>query len=141
MQRHRKIALDTNVCIYYLEDHPRYRQFAYEVFAWVRSSGHQAVTSTITMAELLVKPYRNSDPGHALAIYGQFATHPNLQWIAPDLFVAEIAAGIRARNRLKIPDAIQAATADHAKATGFISNDPVFRRVPAFETLLFDELL
>jgi hypothetical protein len=35
----------------------------------------------------------------------------------------------------------QAATAARFRATGFVTNDPIFKRVEAFETLLFDELL
>ncbi len=63
-------------------------------------------------------------------------------WIeAPDLDIAYAAAELRAAHRLKTPDALQAATAVHAGVTGLIANDAVFRRVPAFETLLFDELL
>lgn len=141
MRRHRRVALDTNIFIYHLEEHSRYQQLANEVFARIRISGHYAVTSTITMAELLVKPYKNSDRGHALAIYSNLATHPNLEWIAPNLLVSELAARIRAQHSLKLPDALQAATAIRAGASGFISNDPIFRRVPGFETLLFDELL
>jgi predicted nucleic acid-binding protein len=93
------------------------------------------------MAELLVKPYRDLDPERAGSIYGLLALYPHLEWIPPDLPIANTAAEIRAGRGLKIPDALQAATAVHAGATGLIANDQVFRRVPAFETLLFDELL
>jgi predicted nucleic acid-binding protein len=93
------------------------------------------------MAELLVKPYRDSDPSRANAIHGLLSAYPHFEWIAPDLRTAHIAAEIRAAHRLKIPAALQAATAARYGATGLIANDAVFRRVPAFETLLFEELL
>jgi predicted nucleic acid-binding protein len=93
------------------------------------------------MAELLVKPYRNFDAERAGSIYGLLALHPHLEWIPPDLPIANTAAELRAAHRLKTPDALQAATAVHAGASGLIANDAVFRRVAAFETLLFDELL
>lgn len=141
MRRHSRIALDTSIFIYYLEDSPRYLNLAKEVFDSIGGAGHMASTSTVTMAELLVKPYRDSNPTRARAIYGLFASHPRIEWIAPHLLIAQTAAKIRAAHRLKIPDALQAATAVHASATGLIANDAVFRRVPAFETLLFDELL
>lgn len=46
-----------------------------------------------------------------------------------------------ALHRLRTPDALLAATATHAGATGLITNDPVFERVQEFETLGLDSLL
>ena len=93
------------------------------------------------MTELLVQPYRESDEARVDMIYGLLATYPNLEWIVPDLEIADIAARFRARYRLRTPDALKAATAARAQATGLIANDPVFERVDAFETLLLDRLL
>jgi predicted nucleic acid-binding protein len=42
---------------------------------------------------------------------------------------------------LRTPDALQAATAVHTGATGLITNDAVFERLEAFETLVLDQLL
>jgi predicted nucleic acid-binding protein len=100
-----------------------------------------AVTSTITMMELLVHPYRQLDESRVDESYGLLSTYPNLDWIAPDLEIADLAARIRARHRLQFPDALQAATGAHAKATGLITNDPVFERVESFETLVLDQIL
>ena len=54
--------------------------------------------------------------------------------------IAEIGARIRAAHGLSLPDGIQVATALAAGATGFISNDPDFKRVPDIEVLLLDEV-
>jgi predicted nucleic acid-binding protein len=69
------------------------------------------------------------------------STFPNLDWIAPNLEIADLAARFRALHRLRTPDALQAATAAHSRVTGLITNDAVFARVPAFETLVLDSLL
>jgi predicted nucleic acid-binding protein len=98
------------------------------------------VTSTITMTELLVQPYRGLDEQQAGLFYGLLSTYPNLDWIAPDLEIAGLAARLRAAHRLKTPDALQAATAVHAGASGLITNDPVFERVEGFEALVLDRL-
>ena len=66
---------------------------------------------------------------------------PNLHWVAPNLEIADLAARLRARHRLRTPDALHAATAVHVRATGLITNDPVFERVETFETLVLDQLL
>jgi predicted nucleic acid-binding protein len=141
LRRHRRIAIDTSIFIYELEPNPRYVDLADRVFAWIEQPGHSAVTSTITMTELLVRPYRESDEERVNLFYGLLTRYPNLEWIAPDLEVADMAARLRARHRLPTPDALEAATAARSQATGFVTNDPIFQRVEAFETLLFDALL
>jgi predicted nucleic acid-binding protein len=141
LRRHSRIALDTSVFIYQLENHPRYAGVADQVFRWIEQPGHTAVTSTITMTELLVQPYRDADERRVNEFYGLLATYPPLEWFAPDLEIADTAALFRARYRLRTPDALQAATAARCQATGLISNDPLFPRVEAFETLLLDSVL
>lgn len=140
LQNNRRLALDTSIFIYQLEAHPRYAVFTDHIFAWLERPGHYAATSTITMTELLVQPYRDSGEQRINEFYALLSTYPNLEWVAPDLRVADIAARLRARHRLRTPDALQAATALQAQVTGLISNDAVFKRVDAFETLLLDDL-
>ncbi len=93
------------------------------------------------MTELLVLPYREGDEQWADGVYGLLSTYPNLDWIPPNLEVADLAARIRALYRLQTPDALQAATAKHSQATGLITNDAVFERMEGFQTLVLDELL
>jgi len=141
LRRHRRIALDTSIFIYQLEANSRYLSLTDVVFAWVERPGHEAVTSTITMTELLVPSYRDNDEHRVDAFYGLLSTYPNLQWIAPDLEAADLAAKLRAVHRLRTPDALQAATAVRAQATGLITNDPVFARIPEFETAILNQFL
>jgi predicted nucleic acid-binding protein len=141
LRRHRRIALDTSIFIYELQANPRYVRLADEVFKWIEQPEHGGVTSTITMVELLVQPYRDSDEERVNGIYALLSTYPNLQWIAPDLQTSDIAAQFRASHGLRTADALQAATAARSNVTGLITNDPVFARIDAFETLLFDKLL
>lgn len=141
LRRHSRIALDTSVFIYQLEANPKYLSYTDPVFSWLERPGSAAVTSTITMTELLILPYRAGDEQLANDFYGLLSTYPHLDWIAPSLEVAELAARIRAQHRLKTPDAIQAATALHTLASGLITNDTLFERVDGIETLVLDQLL
>jgi predicted nucleic acid-binding protein len=140
LRRHRRIALDTSIFIYQLEANPKYFAHTDPIFSWLERPGSAAITSTITMTELLVLPYRERDEQRADDFYGLLSTYPNLDWIAPNLEIAELAARIRALHRLQTPDALQAATAVHSLASGLITNDPVFERVEGFETLVLDQL-
>ncbi len=141
LHRHPRIALDTSVFIYQLEANGRYLALTDHIFVWVERPGSKAVTSTVTMTELLVQPYRDRDEQRVDEIYGLLATYPNLEWIPPNLEISDLAARMRALYRMRTPDAIQAATAAHSGITGMVTNDPVFERVESFETLVLDSLL
>ena len=141
LRRHRSIAIDTNVFIYALEANPRYATLADHIFSWLEQAGHTGVTSTITMTELLVQPYRAGDEQRVNEFYALLSTYPNLNWIAPDLEIADVAARIRAIYGLRTPDSLQAATAVRSHVTGLVTNDPVFERVDLFETLVLDRIL
>jgi predicted nucleic acid-binding protein len=141
LRRHRRIALDTSIFIYHLEPNPKYLGYTDPIFSWLERSGSSAITSTITMTELLVLPYRQGNDQRANDFYGLLSTYPNLDWIAPNLEIADLAARIRALHRLRTPDAVLAATAENSRATGLITNDPVFERVRSFETLVLDQLI
>jgi predicted nucleic acid-binding protein len=128
------------VFIYQLEANARYLALTDHIFTWIERPGGKAVTSTITMTELLVQPYRVADQQQADEFYVLLSTYPNLEWMAPNLEIADRAARLRALHGLRTPDALQASTAVHARATGFVTNDSTFERVKDFETLLLDKL-
>lgn len=139
--RHRRVALDTSIFVYHLEANPTYVSLSDCVFSWLESRSSKAVTSVITLTELLVKPYRESDAETATKCYALLSSFPNLEWISPTLETANLAARIRATHRLRTPDALQAATAIEARATTMLSNDPVFKRLPDFDALILDDYL
>jgi predicted nucleic acid-binding protein len=140
LRRHRLIALDTSIFIYQLDANARYVPFTDLIFRWVEAKGHAAITSTVTMTELLVRPYREGGHDAVDRFYSVLSRYPNLEWLPVDLRIADIAARLRAEFGLRTPDALQAATAAHGKATGFLTNDPVFNRLDVFEALLVDDL-
>jgi predicted nucleic acid-binding protein len=141
LRRHQRIALDTSIFIYHLQPNPKYLPCTGLIFSSLERPESRAITSTITMTELLVLPYRDGDESLADDFYGLLSSHPNLDWIGTNLEIAESAARIRALHRLQTPDALQAATAIHLRATALITNDSVFKRVQEFQTLVLDDLL
>jgi len=137
--RHRRVALDTCIVIYQLEANRRYSPLTDCILCYVEQSDLSAVTSTITMTELLVHPYRDRDVVRVNELLGLLSTYPNLEWVAPELEIAARTAEIRAQYGLRTPDALQAATAVHSNATAFLTNDPVFRRIKNFEACILDD--
>jgi len=93
------------------------------------------------MLELLVHPYRRDDAQLADSFFALLSTYPHLEWLPLTLTIADRAAQLRAEHNLRTPDAVQAASALAGQATGFVSNDPVFRRIEAFEVLILEAAL
>lgn len=141
LKLHSRIALDTSVFIYQLQANPKYVGLTDDIFVWLQRPKSQGVTSTITMTELLVQPYRDRNQQQADEIYGLLSTFPNLAWISPSLDIADTAARIRAEYGLRTPDALQVATAIRSSATALITNDATFRRLADVQIMVLDDLL
>ncbi len=136
-----RIGLDTNAFIYFLEDHPRYGSWCASLFALIERGHNPAVTSTITLLELLVQPYRDQKEELVQKIFALTSTYPKIEWVPVTLDLADRAAELRARYRLSTPDAIQLATAIGHKATRFYGNDRSLRRVKEIECLIVGDLI
>jgi predicted nucleic acid-binding protein len=135
LKRHRLIGLDTSLFIYFVEAHAEFGPPAAHVFKEVEA-GLTAVTSTLTLLELLVVPFRDGNEqlqDDYLDLFGHF---PNLQVKPVDLAVASIAARLRADYGIRTADAIQLATALGAGATAFVTNDRALSRVKGIEVVL-----
>jgi predicted nucleic acid-binding protein len=92
------------------------------------------------MTEVLVHPYRLRNDSLVNRYYGLLLTYPNLQWIAPDVAIADLAARLRAGYRLRTPDALQLATAIRGEATAFLTNDSELKRVTEIEIAILANL-
>ena len=143
LRRHRRIAIDSSVFIYLVEENTRYVEFANEVFLRLEEDGISGVTSAITFMELMVRPYMEAarQPNLVGRYYALLTTYPRLDWFPTTLDIADSAARLRAQHRMKTPDAIQAATAVRGSATVMITNDPVFERVDLFQTIVLDRFV
>lgn len=139
--RHRRIAIDTCIFICQWEAHRVYSLLTDHIFSSLEQSNFNGLTSTVTMTELLVHPYRDKDFARVHDLLSLLSTYPNLEWISPSLEIAVRAAELRAKHRLSTPDALQAATAIEAKATAMVTNDPIFQRVPELEVSILDDFV
>jgi len=141
LAKHRLIALDTCVFIYLMERHPKYFQAANAIFERIERPECSAVASTVVLTEILVQPYRNANLPEAENFYSLLTTMPKLEWVAPNLKITRSAASLRASFRLQTPDALIAATAIFCGATALVTNDPIFTRIPDFDTLILDSII
>ncbi len=112
---------DTNVLIYWIEDAPAWRDRVGALRAWQEERKIQAVTSSLTLGEILVHPFRKGQR-KAAREYADLIRAMGCLAFGPD--EAETFAAIRARYpAVRPPDAIQLACAARSGVEWFITND------------------
>jgi predicted nucleic acid-binding protein len=136
-----RIGIDTNVFIYFLENHARYGAWCVSLFDRIERGHNPAVTSTVTLLELLVQPYREQKEELAQKIFALTSTYPKIEWVPVTMNLADRAAELSAQYRLSTPDAIQLATAINHRASRFYGNDRSLRRVKEIECVIVDDLI
>ncbi len=140
IQGHRIIALDTCVWIYHFEDHPKYRKATAELLHHIEQGHCRAIVSELCLLELLVRPLRLNRQDIADE-YETLLTHfPNVVLTPVSREVLLSAAGIRARHRLRTPDALIIATALQQGATLMFTNDDQWERVGEIDVVRLDDL-
>jgi predicted nucleic acid-binding protein len=141
LKHHHRVSLDTSVFIYHTADHAKYFGFTNSLFSWLEKPGSKAITSTVTLTELLVLPIRSKDEDLVGASLGLLSRFPNLEWIPVSIQIAALGARYRAEYGLRTPDAVQGATCVYSGVSGLITNDRVFQRIPELDILVLDDLL
>ena len=134
------VGLDTTPLIYFIEKHATYHPLLRPFFVGLDDGRFTAVTSTITLIETLVHPLRHNRVELAQR-YRKIllhASHLTTYDVSPD--IAQIAAEIRAEHGIHTPDAIQLATAVHASASYFLTNDRALSKYPRLKVLVIDDL-
>jgi predicted nucleic acid-binding protein len=120
------LLIDSAPIIYFLEGHPKFGPYFKPLFD-THGAGHlRFAVTTITIAEVLSGPLQT--PDDALARRYR-AILESWQPIALDVDIAESAARLRASLRLKLADAVQAASALAINAAALVTHDRDFSRV------------
>jgi predicted nucleic acid-binding protein len=135
------VALDTMLFIYQVEESPTYWPVVRPVFRDVAAGRISAVTSVVSLLEVIVQPLRNA----AIEVADQYEAllyaYPNLTLIDVNRAITRRAAELRATSRLRLPDAVQVATALDQGATYFLTNDYDLDSVSGIDVLLVDDFL
>ncbi|CBE69419.1 MAG: type II toxin-antitoxin system VapC family toxin [Candidatus Methylomirabilis oxygeniifera] len=136
LRRHPVVGLDSNLLIYLIEEHPEYHRLTEKVFGSIEAGRNTGVCSTLSLLEVLVQPYRESNDELVDQFYALLTTYPHIRWIDLSIGIADLGAQLRAKYQLKTPDAILAATSIEAGATGFIGNDSQLKRISELDILI-----
>ena len=128
-ERQKIVALDTNIFIYHFEENPLYAEFTEALFGLIESGRARAVTSALTLHEVLTGARRAGNERLVSLYRDLIGTFPNLRVVPFDERIAVISSDLRARYDLPTPDAIQVATALHEGAETIVTNDARLKRV------------
>ena len=134
------LYLDTNVFVYACEGFPEFADTLRELFEAIDAGSITAVTSELTLAELLVKPFMDGDI-HRQSVYRDTIRNSDLLSVHPvsrDILIE--AARLRSVSSLRLPDAIHVATACSAGCTAFLTNDRRINSVMGLKVILLSTL-
>ena len=118
-----RIGVDTVAVIYFLEDHPEFGHSARHLFERIEAGELEAVMSVLVLTELLVPLYRAGQEPAADQLSRRLRNFRNLEMMPVTDTTASMATRLRALHGLKTPDAIHAANALVAGASGIVTND------------------
>jgi predicted nucleic acid-binding protein len=139
VEKHKIVGLDTAPLIYFIEDVAPYADLVEPIFRLLERGRTTAVTSTITLAEVLTKPLSDKNLQLVDEIKFTLKSLSTLSLIPVGEAIAEAAALIRARYTLRLPDALQVASAIQGGATLFITNDGRLKKVEGIETVVLED--
>lgn len=126
------LLLDTAPIIYWLEDHAKYGPRFQPLFEAHRSGAVRFAVTTITLTEVLTGPLQAQDEALARRYRAILES-----WHVVDLDagIAESAARLRSSLRLKLPDAVQAASALAINAEALVTHDRDFSRLKSLRVI------
>jgi predicted nucleic acid-binding protein len=118
------LALDTVCLIYFIEEHPRFLPVLDPVFEAIDTGRLQAVTSSLSLLEVLAVPYRAGNLALAERYEDVLTRSRGLRSIDIDRAQLRAAAQLRARHAgLRTPDAIQLSAALSGSCSALLTND------------------
>jgi predicted nucleic acid-binding protein len=126
------VLVDTAPIIYVLEGHERFAPRFAPLFVRHAEGALQLAVSTITLSEVLAGPFAGGEEAIARRYRAMLES-----WGVVDLTadIAEQAARARAQYRLKLPDAVQLATALAINADALVTHDRAFGKVRGIRIL------
>ncbi len=123
------VSIDTNIFVYFFQQHKQFGVAAKSLFELMAQKQTRAVTSIITLTELLSIPTSEEVTEELTA---RFLETPNLIISEINQTIALDAARIRRLYGIRTPDALQLATALFHKSDFFITSD---QRLKSFKDL------
>jgi predicted nucleic acid-binding protein len=131
----RRVYLDTNLLIYFLDRNPDYFNVAEAIIEAIENGSMSGYTGDAVIAEILVKPYRSGNVALVSSIKAFFNTENFLTICHHDAETFDLAAQLRAKYNQKFIDALHCATAIRSGCHAIITNDNGIRNSEQLEVI------
>lgn len=135
------IGVDTSIFIYFIEKNPDYIKILREFFKESEKDKIRITTSTITLLEVLVQPFKQSRDDLIKKYKNIFNKSRNIELIDFNTRISEISAKVRAKNGIRTPDAIQIGTSIYSGADFFLTNDKRLKSVEEISVIILDDFV
>ena len=135
------VALDSAVFIYFHEEHGDYLPIVDPLFKEIDEGRREAITSSLTLLEVLVVPYRVGDLDLARRYEALLTRSRGLRTVEIDREQLKSAALLRAKYRLRTPDAIQLGAALSNGGKAFVTNDRDLPEIPGLRIIQLKDYL
>ncbi|MGE0796762.1 MAG: type II toxin-antitoxin system VapC family toxin [Lautropia sp.] len=132
------MVVDSAPIIYLLDGHPDFAPRFEGLFEAYEAGLLEIALSTITVAEVLAGPLRSGD---AVLMRRYEKTLSEFEIAPVSMAIAVTAARLRASAGLRLPDALQAATALECQAAALVTHDRDFARLTGMRVLTGAESL
>lgn len=137
--KHQRVLIDTSIWIYHFEQHPKFAKPAGQLIGSLEDGKFRGIVSELTLLEVTVRPLQLGRQDVADDYELLLSYFPNLEFEPVSREILLDAAGLRARYRLRTPDAIILATGLRMGATLAVTNDEAWRAVPVIETAMLSD--
>lgn len=136
----KRIFIDTSPYIYYLEKNPQYSDKVKKFFMESYNSGKEFVTSTITVEEYAIVPYRENNK-KLLHDFDMLLEDTGTVLLDITKPIAKKAAEIRANySQFKAMDALQLAAAVISGCNVFLTNDKQLRQCTEIKVMTMNDI-
>lgn len=127
------VLVDTAPWIYMLEDHAEFAPRFLGLFEAAERGQIQLALTTVTLAEVLTGPFKAGQTALAKRYEAALGAY---QVVPLSAAVASLAAQLRVQYRLKLPDAVQLASALQIGAAALVTHDRDFSAVQGLPVLM-----
>ena len=135
-----RLYVDSAPLIYLVEENEVYLSSIRQVVLLIDNTPLDAVSSVLTLAEVLVKPLRNGNLNLVREYCGVLVDGEDYTLVPVNSEIAIRAAELRARYNLRTPDSVHVATALATGCDAILTNDADIKRIRDIPILFLDDL-
>ena len=122
-----------------MESHPHYGKIVKGIFNDIENGIVEAITTNITLLEVLVHPYRIGNEKLAGQYRDILLNSEGLTTFEVNHEISNQAAKIRAKYSIRTPDAIQISTAIIHNADVFLTNDDALKKISEINVVCLND--